>query len=104
VSWFLIIAMVTGSYGFKALGVFGLAGNNNSAVSRRLAPFSALIPASLFAALIAVQTVGADRSLSIDARLAGVAAAAVVAQRHAPFVVTVGVAMVVTAAVRAFAG
>lgn len=101
-SWTLIIAMIVGAYGFKVLGVFGLAGNSNTPVARRLAPLSALIPAALFAALIAVQTVGADRSLSVDARLAGVAAAIVAARRQAPFVVTVGVAMLATAAVRAF--
>jgi len=103
-SWLLIIAMVAGAYGFKALGVFGLAGSNGSTFARRLVPLSALIPAAMFAALIAVQTVGAERSVVIDARLAGVAAAAVAAQRRAPFVVTVGVAMAVTAAVRALAG
>jgi len=103
-SWLLIAAMAIGSYGFKVLGVFGLAGNANSAASRRLAPFSALIPAALFAALIAVQTVAVDQSLKLDARLVGVAAAAVAAQRRAPFVVIVGIAMAVTSVARAFAG
>jgi len=104
VSWLVISAMFIGAYGFKALGVFGLAGDASTGLARRLAPLTALIPAALFAALIVVQTVGADRALSIDARLAGLVAAVVAVSRRAPFVVVVGAAMAVTAVVRALAG
>jgi len=103
-SWTLLTAMIVGAYGFKAFGVFALAGRDSGAMSRRMAPFSALVPAALFAALIMVQTVGAERSLSIDARLVGVIAAVIAARQRAPFVVTVGMAMAVTAAIRALAG
>ncbi len=103
-SWFLLTAMILGAYGFKAIGVFALAGRDTGAISRRLTPFSALVPAALFAALIVVQTVGAERSLSLDARLAGVAVAVVASWRRAPFVLTVGLAMASTAAIRALAG
>ena len=54
----------------------------------------------LLAALVAVQTFGSGQSLVVDARVAGVAAAAVALLLRAPFLVVVVVAGVVAAALR----
>ena len=60
----------------------------------------ALAPA-LLAALVVVQTLGEKSSLVIDARLAGVAAAAIALLLRAPLMVVLLTAAVVAAAVHA---
>jgi hypothetical protein len=65
------------------------------------ARISALLPVSLLAALVAVQTVVSDRRLVLDARAAGLAAAAVALLLRAPFLVVVVVGAVVAAGLRA---
>jgi hypothetical protein len=99
-SWIWLGLLAVGSYGLKAAGVFALSGS----VERRLRPLTSLLPAALFAALVAVQTLGRDGDLVIDARVVGVAAGAVAVGLRAPFVVVVMVAMAVTAGARAVAG
>ena len=103
-SWTVTVVLVVGAYGFKALGVLGLgrvAGDAGAGTATaRFEPLTALIPAALFAALVAVQTVADGEALVFDARLWGVAAGAVAVWRRAPFVVVVLVAMAVTALVR----
>jgi hypothetical protein len=109
-SWAAVVVLAVGAYGFKALGTFGLARLNRDHAGARAAPRSGmlalfpvlagLIPAALFAALVAVQTLEADGGLTLDARLAGVGAGAIAVWRRAPFVVVVILAMAVTAAIR----
>jgi len=99
-SWIWLGLLAVGSYGLKAAGVFALRGS----VELRLRPLTSLLPAALFAALVAVQTLGRDGDLVVDARVVGVAAGAVAVGLRAPFVVVVMVAMAVTAAARAVAG
>lgn len=104
-SWEAVLALVVGSYGCKLFGVAVLArlGDGDGSVGGRLAWFpamAALIPAALFAALIAVQTLESDGALQLDARAAGVVAGAVAVWRKVPFVVVVIIAMAVTAAIR----
>jgi uncharacterized membrane protein len=65
------------------------------------ARISALLPVSLLAALVAVQTVVSDGRLVLDARAAGLAAAAVALLLRAPFLVVVVVGAVVAAGLRA---
>jgi hypothetical protein len=63
---------------------------------------AALVPIALLAALTALQTFGTDSlDLALDARTAGLAAAAVALLLRAPFLVVVAAAVLVTAAVRA---
>jgi branched-subunit amino acid transport protein len=98
VTWAALLALTLGSYALKAVGLVALRG-------RRLPPFLdevlVLLPAALFGALIIVSTIGGDRALVIDARVAGVAAAAFALWRRAGFVVVVLVAAATTALVRA---
>lgn len=97
-TWSALVGLAAGSYLLKAAGLVALRG-------RRLPPFLdevlVLLPAALFGALIVVSTLGADRALVIDARVAGVAAAAVAVWRRGGFVVVVLVAAATTALVRA---
>ena len=59
-----------------------------------------LLPIALLSALIAVQTVGRDESVVLDARLAGLAAAVVALLLRAPFLVVVVAAAATAAGVR----
>jgi branched chain amino acid efflux pump len=59
-----------------------------------------LIPLALLAALIAVQTFATGQRLVLDARAAGLVAAAVAVLLRAPFVVVVVVAALAAALVR----
>jgi hypothetical protein len=63
---------------------------------------SALLPVALLAALVAVQGVGGpDRAVVLDARLAGLAVAAVALLLRAPFLVVIALAAVTAAVLRA---
>lgn len=66
----------------------------------RLRRYAALAPVALLAALTAVQTFGHGQALSVDARAAGVAAAALALALRAPFLVVVVTAAAVTAGLR----
>ena len=99
-SWTAILALAAGSYAFKALGLLVV---GNHPISHRYRDVTELLPPALFAALIVVQTFESDGELVLDARAAGVAAAAGAVWLRAPFVVVILVAMAVTAIVRALA-
>lgn len=62
-----------------------------------------LLPVALLTALIATQTFTTGRHLQLDARAAGLVAAAIAVRFKAPFLVVVAVACVVTALVRVVA-
>jgi uncharacterized membrane protein len=62
-----------------------------------------LLPVALLTALIATQTFTTGRHLQLDARAAGLLAAAIAVRFKAPFLVVVAVACVVTALVRVVA-
>lgn len=67
----------------------------------RVRSMSVLTPVALIAAITALQTVSTGQRLVVDARLAGLAVAAVAVWRKAPFVVVVLSAAVTAAAIRA---
>lgn len=69
----------------------------------RVARVASLVTVALLAALVAVQAATSGRAVVLDARLAGLAAAALALALRAPFVVVVLVAAVVAAALRALA-
>lgn len=100
-SWAAILALAAGTYALKAAGPALLGGRPLPA---RLEGVVSLLPAAVFAALVMVDTFAEGGHLTVDARAAGVGAAAVAAWRDAPFLVVVGVAMAVTALVRALPG
>lgn len=97
-SWTALLVLAAGAYGFKVFGLV-LVGGSNAAL--RFSAVTALIPAALMAALIAVQTFELDGELVVDARALGVAVAIVATIRKLPLVVVVVLAMAVTAIARA---
>lgn len=97
-SWALVLLLAAGAYGFKALGLVVL---GDRPLPARLERCLALIPAALIAALIVSNTFADGKSLTIDPRAAGVAAAVVAAWRRANLIVVIVLAAAVTAVVRA---
>jgi branched-subunit amino acid transport protein len=99
-TWSLVLLLAAGAYAFKVLGLV-IVGD------RRLPPVLdrclGLIPAALVSALVVKDTFSIGQHLQVDARAAGVAAAAVAAWRKAPLIAVIVVAAVVTAGVRALA-
>jgi branched-subunit amino acid transport protein len=67
----------------------------------RLQRAAAVLPLALLAALVVVQTFSHDRSLTLDARAPGLAAAGVAVLARAPFIAVVVVAAATAAVVRA---
>ncbi|HZX39240.1 MAG TPA: AzlD domain-containing protein [Streptomyces sp.] len=99
--WIAIAATAVGCYLVKLAGLLVPANALERPLVQRLA---ALLPVALLAALTAQQTFSTDSSLILDARAAGLAAAALALVLRAPFLVVVGAAVAVTAGVRALGG
>lgn len=94
----VLIGLSAGTYALKAAGPLVLGGRALPVAVDRIAQ---RIPAALLAALVMVSTIADGRDLVLDARVGGVAAAAVALRLRAPFVVAVVAAVAVTAAIRA---
>ena len=97
-AWITIILLTIGSVAIKAAGPVALGGrtlpDSMSGVVARLAP-------SLLAALVVVDTFGGpDRTLAVDESAVGLLAAAGALALRLPIVAVVGIAAVVTAALR----
>ncbi|MFF6778839.1 AzlD domain-containing protein [Streptomyces sp. NPDC012637] len=99
--WIAVALTAAGCYLVKLLGLLVPADTLERPVVRRLA---ALVPVALLAALTAQQTFSSQGALTVDARAAGLAAAALALLLRAPFLVVVGAAVLVTAAARALGG
>lgn len=99
--WIAIAVTAVGCYAVKLIGLLVPAGALERPVVKHL---SALLPVALLAALTAQQTFADGRVLVLDARAAGLAAAAVALVLRAPFLVVVAVAVAVTAGMRALTG
>ncbi|HWU06147.1 MAG TPA: AzlD domain-containing protein [Streptomyces sp.] len=96
--WIAIGLTAVGCYLAKLLGLLVPAGALERPLVQKLA---ALMPVALLAALTAQQTFDGGQQLVLDARTAGLAAAVTALVLRAPFLVVVGVAVVVTALGRA---
>lgn len=99
--WIAIGATAVGCYAVKLIGLLVPAGVLELPLVKRLA---ALLPVALLAALTAQQTFADGRVLVVDAKAAGLAAAAVALLLRAPFLLVVGAAVAVTAGMRALTG
>jgi branched-subunit amino acid transport protein len=93
-----LCVLAVGTIVLKAVGPVLAAGRE---LPERVRLVAELLPAGLLAALVATQTLVVDAALVVDARLAGVAAAAIAVLLRAPFAVVVLVGAAVTAMVRA---
>ena len=94
-------AVLVASAGCAALKLAGWSLPRRWLEGERLQRAAILLPVALLAALVAVQTVGADRALALDARLAGVAVAALLLAVRAPFLLVILAAAATAAALRA---
>jgi branched-subunit amino acid transport protein len=95
--WASILIASFGTYAEKLLGYL-LPGHMLERESVRR--MTGLLPVSLLAALVAVQTFAVDQALAIDARLFGLGVAVVALLLRAPFLVVIIVAAASTAFVR----
>lgn len=97
-TWAAVLATALGCYGLKLAG-WSLPAHLTE--HERVRRSAALLPLALLAALVVLQAFGDGRSLALDARAAGLAAAGVAAWRRASFIVIVAAAAATAAALRA---
>ncbi len=99
-TWTAAVLLMLGVAGQRLFGMF-VAG---SLLARRplSRAFADLVPVAVVAALVAQLTFTRAGSLEIDARLAGMAVAAFLVWRRAPFAVVVVAAAATAAGLRAF--
>jgi uncharacterized membrane protein len=96
-TWSALLVLAAGTWVLKAAGPVLLAGRS---LPPRVGSVVALLPPALLAALVAVQSVGDGQALLVDARLGGVAAAALAVWRGAPFLVVIAVGTATAAGLR----
>ena len=101
-TWAAVGLLAAGVWGQRLLGMF--VGARVVGRQPALARLATLIPAAVVMAVIVQLTLGDGRSLTIDARFAGMVTAALLVWRRAPFVAVVIAAAATTALVRALGG
>jgi branched-subunit amino acid transport protein len=97
-TWTLVITLGAAAYLCKVLGLVVIGARTLPEVVNRCL---VLIPAALISALVVKDTFSVGQDLVLDARAAGVTAAAIAAWRKAPLVVVIVIGAGVTALVRA---
>jgi branched chain amino acid efflux pump len=95
--WVTIAALALATAALKLAGPLALGGRP---LPLRALGIVELLASALLAALVVVETFGQGRSLTVDARVLGVAFAAVALWRRAPMIVVVLGAAAVTAVAR----
>ncbi len=99
-TWLVVVLVGGATMAIKAGGPVLLGGRP---LPMRLAAVVELLAPAVLAALVVTQTFASGRSLAVDARLVGVAAAAIALWLKAPVLVVIVVAAAATALVRALA-
>ncbi len=97
-TWILVLLVGAATVAIKGAGPVLFGGKQ---LPRRFADIVALLAPALLAALVATQSLGAGRSLVLDSRLVGVAAAGLALWRKAPVLLVIVIAAGSTAACRA---
>lgn len=97
-TWTAIVLLTVGVYGQRLIGATAL---DTGRVAERWQRVLTALPLAIISAVVALQTVTSSRTLTLDARLAGLAVAALFAWRRMPLLATVLAAAATTAAVRA---
>ena len=95
--WPWLLGAAAACYGLK---LAGMSVPDKVLSHPRVSMVADLLPIALLSALIGVQTFGGDRSVELDARAVGLAAAVVALLLRAPFLVVVVVAAAAAALVR----
>ena len=98
-TWLVIAVVGAVTVVFKASGPVLL---GDRALPPRVAALVEVLAPAMLAALVVTQTVGGDRELVFDERLAGVAAGANAVRLRAPLIVVMVVAATVAALIRLF--
>jgi hypothetical protein len=97
--WILVAALFAGTVALKAVGPVTFGGRR---LSGRTAAVIGLVAPALLAALVVYETLASGGAgIAVDARVAGLAAAAVALALERPMLVVVLAAAATTAAVRA---
>jgi len=97
-AWTVVVLTGLGTAAIKALGPVLLGGRP---LPPRVAALVALLAPALLAALVAINTFGDGRSLTVDARVLGVGVAALAIWRRAPVLLVIVLAAGTTALARA---
>jgi hypothetical protein len=97
-AWLVVVLVGAATIALKSIGPVLLGGRE---LPPRVASLIGLLAPALLAALVAINTFGAGRSLVVDERVLGVAAAGVAIWRRAPVLLVVVIAATVTAVTRA---
>jgi Branched-chain amino acid transport protein (AzlD) len=97
-AWIAVLGVGVATIGIKGAGTLVFA---DRVLPRGMAAVMPLLAPALLAALVVGQTAADGRALVVDARIAGVAAAAVALALRAPLLVVLGVAAAVAAGARA---
>lgn len=95
--WIIVVVVGAATVFLKASGPVFL---GRRALAPRLQPVVSLLAPVMLAALVTTQTFVSDGDVVVDARVPGVAAAALAIWRGAPIVAAMAIAAVVTGAVR----
>lgn len=98
-AWLVIAVVGAVTMVFKASGPVML---GRRELPPRVASVVEVLAPAMLAALVVTQTVGGDRELVFDERLAGVAAGAVAVWARAPLIVVMVVAAATAALIRLF--
>jgi branched-subunit amino acid transport protein len=96
--WLIVLLCGLATIAIKAAGPVLLGGRG---LPPRLSSVIVLLGPALLAALVAINTFGAGRALTLDARVLGVGAAGLAIWRRAPLLLVVVIAAGVTALARA---
>jgi hypothetical protein len=96
--WIVVVLTGFGTLALKAAGPVLLGGRP---LPDRLSGVVTLVGPALLAALVAIGTFAQGQRLVVDARVLGVAAAAVAIRRRAPVLLVVIIAAAITASARA---
>ena len=96
-AWIVVIVVAAFTVLFKAAGPVFL---GRRRLPARVDAVVALIAPVMLTALVVTQTFGGDEEVAVDARVPGVAAAAVAIWRGAPIIVAMLIAASVTALIR----
>ena len=96
-AWIVVIVVAAFTVLFKAAGPVFL---GRRRLPARVDAVVALIAPVMLTALVVTQTFGGDEEIAVDARVPGVAAAALAIWRGAPIIVAMLIAASVTALIR----
>jgi branched-subunit amino acid transport protein len=97
-AWIVVVLVGLATIAIKSIGPVLFGGRD---LPPRIASLIGLLAPALLGALVAINTFGSGRSLVVDERALGVAAAAIAIWRKAPVLLVVVIAAAVTAVARA---